>query len=242
MLAGLMTSYDRWAQFADEWDAACKKPPGLAYFKLSQALSLRDEFSPSKGWTEDLRNERVAELVAIARRHALCGFSVSLNETIYNEFVTNFTPFGELRDPYFLCFYQLVDAVTSARENQPTAEDLDYIFDEQGDVGKLAGAWWDQLHIVAQWRTTRPLGSRPVHRNDKKFRPLQAADLFAGLVRNEVEQGERMTPFVREFLRGFKGMDYYERVYARDDLLDIGADLVVRGVRRKQERRRDGRG
>jgi hypothetical protein len=242
MLGGLMASFDSWAQFSDEWDAACRKPPGIAYFKLSQALSLKDEFAKTKGWTEDLRDERVARLVAIAKRHALCGVNVSLNETLYEEFVKGFTPFEELRDPYFLCFYQLVDAVTSARELLPPSKELDYIFDEQGPVGLKAVEWWDKLNLVAEWRDNRPLGSTPVHRDEKKFRPLQAADLWAGLARIRLEQWGNVFPTARKMMQGFDGLRYLEREYSRDDLLDIGADVLLRGARRKLGRRRDREG
>ena len=233
MLGGLMASYDSWAQFADEWDAACKKSPGIDYFKLSQALSLKDEFDRAKGWTENLRDERVAELVTIIRKHVLCGGNVSLDETLYNEFVKKTTPFEELKDPYFLCFYQLVDAVTSARELLPPSSGLDYIFDEQGAVGLKAVEWWDKLNLVAEWRDNRPLGSTPVHRDEKKFLPLQAADLWAGLTRIRLEQWGNVFPTARKMMQGFDGLRYLDREYSRQDLIEIGTDLVVRGARRR---------
>lgn len=228
-----MASFDAWAQFSDEWDIACKKPPGIDYFKLSQALSLTDEFDRAKGWTEELRDERAAELVAIIRKHVLCGVNVSLDDALYNEYVKTFTPFDELKDPYFLCFYQLVDAVTEARGLLPPSKELDYIFDDQGAIGLKAVEWWDKLKLVAEWRDNRPLGSTPVHRDEKKFRPLQAADLWAGLARIRLEQWGNVFPTALKMMRGFDGLEFLEREYTRQDLLEIGADLVVRGARRK---------
>jgi hypothetical protein len=247
MLAGLVSTYDAWADLADAWKAKLDEPPGLGYFKLSQALSLKDQFSQEKGWTPELRDERLCELARIAKSHALCGISCYMPEGLYNDFVKSFARHKELKDPYFLCFYQIVDAITSARDLFPPTDGLDYIFDEQQDIGKRAVHWWDRLKAVASWRDTEHLGSTPVHRDDKCFLPLQAADLYAGLRRHRIEAGDdisNMGPTARMALEEFRGLQAWDRTWTKDDLMEITSSLVLQNVRRRERRRakREGEG
>ena len=217
-LGGLVASVDAWKAFSDEWSAKLQEPPGLDYFKLSQALSMRDQFDGGRGWTVELRNERVLDLAKIARRHALFGIGCALNQSLYEEFVATFSPFRDLKDPYFLCFYQIVDAITAARSLYPDATGLDYIFDEQGDAGLRAVEFWKRMKAM---RKDELLGSTPVHRDDKCFKPLQAADLYAGLRRLEGDSGPWRDPLPLEALNVFADMQAWQRVYTKDDLMEL---------------------
>jgi bifunctional non-homologous end joining protein LigD len=59
-----------------------------------------------------------------------------------------------------------------------------------------------------------------VHRNDKKFRPLQAADLYAGLRRIEAERGPEMTATPRAALDVFTDLQCWQRTYTKGDLIE----------------------
>ena len=241
MLAALLSTHDGWAALKSEWQAKLDQPPSLQYFKLSQALSLRGEFDESKGWTAALRDERLREFAAIARKYALCGISCYMPERLYGEFVKSFTQHKELRDPYFLCFYQMADAITSARDFFPPTSGLDYIFDEHGEIGKRAVQWWDRLKAAASWRDAEHLGSTPIHKDDKAFLPLQAADLYAGLRRKRIEAGQdttRMLSPSREALAMFESMAAWDRTWEKPDLEEITASLVIQNAARVERRGR----
>jgi hypothetical protein len=236
MLGGLVSTVDRWADFSNTWRAGLHKEPRLEYFKLFEALSLTKQFCPSNGWTGSLRDERLCAFADIAKQHALYGISCSMNQGDYDDFVKAFSRHKELEDPYFLCFYQIVDAITSARDLFPPADELDYIFDVQGDVGLRAVHWWDRLKAVAPWREVSHLGSTPVHRDDKVFLPLQAADLYAGLRRIQTERGDQMWSTPRQALQVFEGLQFWHRRYTKDDLMELGAGLVIKAATRRQRR------
>ncbi|HAH64115.1 MAG TPA: hypothetical protein DCL72_01260 [Rhizobiales bacterium] len=71
VLAGYLSTAERWAAFADEWAAALSQPPATRYFKMKEAMRLKDEFL---GFDEKQRDDRVRTLVGIITRHAMAGF------------------------------------------------------------------------------------------------------------------------------------------------------------------------
>jgi hypothetical protein len=66
-----ISTAERWAAFADEWAAALSQPPATRYFKMKEAMRLKDEFL---GSDEKQRDDRVRTLVGIITRHAMAGF------------------------------------------------------------------------------------------------------------------------------------------------------------------------
>lgn len=236
LLAGLIASVDEWSALSDEWDAALLEPPALSYFKLSQALSMKDEFDRSRGWTEELRNGRVARLAKITRTHVKAGYTVIVQKDAYDEFVGAYShKYPDLKDPYHFCFFQIIDAVTKSRSWLGYSSGLDYVFDEHGLVGSRALDYWKALKLKMPWESPDDLGSSPAFRDEKKFAPLQAADLWAGLVRGVEE--EMLTPgrmgIRQPWLDVFSGMKVNERKYSRDHLMELGADVLLKSAFRR---------
>lgn len=56
VIAGFLTAAPLWEKFSDEWYAVLKLTPSLEYFKMSEAESLKGQFS---GWTAKQRDERL---------------------------------------------------------------------------------------------------------------------------------------------------------------------------------------
>ena len=95
------------------------------------------------------------------------------------------------------------------------------------------------MHKALPLRRPELMGSTPVHRNDKTFLPLQAADLYVGLKRVALERGGEMAAGPRHALHAFSDLQAWERAYTKDDLTMLTADLGVRrGLRRLGEGRR----
>lgn len=180
-LGGLLAPAETWGDLSEQWAAELNLEPKLDYFKLNEALALKGEFHTDKGWTDERRDARLHAFARIIRQHVACSIVVSMDAKDYDEIVKPLAEqasMKELRDPYFFCFYQITDAITSIRSEFPDATGLDYIFDDQGVIGHQAVTWWKRLSTVAPWRSPGDLGSTPIHRNDLDFKPLQAADLY----------------------------------------------------------------
>jgi hypothetical protein len=99
--------------------------------------------------------------------------------------------------------------------------------------------FWKRMKTRLPWRSGELMGSTPIHQNDKLFRPLQAADLYAGLRRLEAERGNQMDPITRQALRVFEDLQCWQRAYSKDDLMELGADIVIRKASRAERRRRE---
>ncbi len=229
VLAGLIASREQWAALSVKWDEALKESPTLEYFKLSEALAMKYQFDPSRGWIEEERDKSVGKLARITRDHALAGYSVIVPRDDYNEFVRAFVKTKALRDPYFFCFYQIVDAISESRDWLGGSQTLMYIFDENGAVSRRAIDYWHDLRSKLSWRQPASIGEVPIHEDEKKFLPLQAADLWVGLVRAlQDEIAKPGTVGIRQkWLDIFDGMPVNERMYSRERLMELGATLVV---------------
>ena len=81
---------------------------------------------------------------------------------------------------------------------------VEFVFDEQGVLGRDAVGWWDVLKQALEPEKAQLLGTPPEFGSDKRLFPLQAADLLAWSVRNVVEGGESsvLTSAVVQALRG----------------------------------------
>jgi hypothetical protein len=71
VLAGFVSTYPRWVEFRNEWEAALKKSPSLEYFKMKEAAACRGQF---ESWSFADRDKRVAEFAAIIKKHVIGGF------------------------------------------------------------------------------------------------------------------------------------------------------------------------
>lgn len=106
------------------------------------------------------------------------------------------SPWRELDNPYFLLFNQIIAlTVSSIKELGKRTLDIsdakvEFVFDEQGRLGRDALGWWDVLKQALEPEKTQLLGAPSEFASDKRQSPLQAADLLAWSVRNVAEDGE----------------------------------------------------
>lgn len=120
--------------------------------------------------------------------------------------------------PYFFCFYQIIYAVAAFQRKYGWNYETDFFFDEQGSIGDNTREW----HAVFKQMATddiRPyIGSPPTFRDDKKFMPLQAADLYAGAMRRQAFENARLYLPMRSELREFTDLQNIEREISGDQL------------------------
>lgn len=191
ILGGFIASHEEWARFCDEWDSALKQPPALAYFKMTEAANLIGEFSPNKGWTEAGRDDRLITLARIVRKHAKVRVSALMPYEAFTKHITTIPASARTLssdNPYCMLFLQTILAVATFGDRYGIDSACDFIFDEQvGFSGEVMRQWpqFKQiLQTVPRSDIASFVGSPPIFRDEKKFLPLQAADLYAWQVRN----------------------------------------------------------
>jgi len=180
VLAGYVSTAERWAAFSDEWqrllDYRSDHYRKLDYFKMNEMVSERDR-------------ERCAWFHKVIEKYALAAISYTISTKDLKRLVTRmFTDTktrAELSNPWHYAVSAMLWGYASNRHNVPSlpqAEPIEFIFDEATEKWLLAQAW-------EQFKALNPkeaplMGPMPVFRSDLEYLPLQAADMFAWWVRH----------------------------------------------------------
>jgi hypothetical protein len=172
VFASISMTAERWADFATKWSECLATPPTIRVFKWSAAHAM-----PTARLQSFVRviNDYPIRLLPVV---------VDLNDfegTVAHEFPK------PLNHPYFWAFNALVLAVANdLRHEAGTRDQFELIFDRQLIFEPRVRLWYPFTRILAS--EGRPdiaplLPEEPLFRDDEHFMPLQAADLFSGLVR-----------------------------------------------------------
>src|SRR5882672_3149158 len=192
-LAGYIQRAPVWTAFSDDWQLVLASHPKIAHLHMVEAESLRGEF---RGWSASQRDLKIQALAEVIERHGAVSIVCSISRNIFNSVLKPIAPYA-LSSPYFYCFYGII--ITAARwalarnGNVP----IDFIFDEHGALGTEASGWYEVIRQLQKPEIQQFLGSTPVFRDDKKFLPLQAADMLAWHLRrkNESRNATEDRPF-----------------------------------------------
>jgi len=194
VLAGFVSSAARWAEFSDEWQSALDLEPKFDYFKMYEANLLVEQFSRDRGWTDALRDDRVIALTRIIKKHALLRLHASIRFADFEKLIASI-PVPQRKSvsdhPYIYLFTKLICAMAVRSTIFDINEPCDFIFDEQEGISDEIFRQWSDFKqtVLRVSRSDLPrfIGERPIFRDDKCFKPLQAADLFANQYRNYLE-------------------------------------------------------
>jgi hypothetical protein len=232
VLGGLIASVDQWLAFTDAWKASLDRDD-LAYFKTTEARMMEGEFSRGKGWNRGLIDQKIDELAAVAAEHAQYSIHVTMRWADFNAHVKVATDSSavlgpEWNNPYFICFYTLAARFARFLNDSKMNVDREFIFDEQGAVGKRAA------EIVAGLQSnpiiSQGFGGIPSFRNDKKVRPLQAADLYAWNVHDYVARGEIVPSNLISAKRTLFSLPSIRFAIRGDILADLRANLFANAI------------
>ena len=202
VLGGFISTVEKWAKFTSEWE------------KLLRPFGVLKEDSPNYHFkynemAREGRRDRIPIFEAVAEGNAIMAVSCKINVNDLRSAIeriaspqARFLDFGPYADPYFLTFRALMDTFHSRRVEferflDPHAP-VDFIFDEQkGRQEKIIAAWGDYIEN-REPEIRRVYGAAPIFRPDEIYLPLQAADLWAGKLREAYEKGtflEIFAPF-----------------------------------------------
>lgn len=186
VLGGWIASIATWAEFVPHWDAMLEMPPRLEYFKMNEAAKLKGQF---ESWSEARRDERVALAYKTIEEHIPYQVSVIVDlEPFYRTFTEEWVEKSSI-NPYYLAFSAVVSGVARLQDRFGLQNAVDFVFDEQAmEKGKIISGWEKfKANIDPVYRHL--VGSVPAFLDDKKFKPLQAADLVAWWIRKLKTEG-----------------------------------------------------
>lgn len=214
VLAGYVSSVEKWAEFSREWEErlplAIRKADNSAFrFKMSE-MAARGRMADVPAFHNVINRYALMSVACVVDRRALLrvlkrltGIPLEADDGYRRVF--EFHP--NLHDPFFFAFRALMDSFHRARVEQPDLvpipqDVVDFYFDDRSDKRMILDAWED--YIEARPEEYRHwYGREPRFEDDEEFLPLQAADFRAWWVRKwsddlgmeAVASGEAKYPF-----------------------------------------------
>lgn len=238
VLAGLLTTAEEWLSFSEDWNAVLGRAPKIALFKMSEAAGLGGRFYKLRGHEAE-RDAKLRELATVVTLHHPTVLRASIDLDAFTQTVTQWTV-PPLSEPYFHLFYGMIWRVALQLVSCHHTERFEIIFDRQIMYEQKVKLWYpvfcDLVERLAKeigpasvWAGARRiLPVEPVFRTDDEFMPLQCADLFAWLLRQELIGGTQEFAWLRALLPPVSSRvdldgDYWRALQAKPE-----SDLVRR--------------
>jgi hypothetical protein len=193
VLAASVAPVAHWLGFADDWDKALRMRPRIEYFKANEAMRLRGEFLH---WSKESRDEKVAILRGVISDHNVNNFTCSVPRADFHRVVdSSELAKRQFGTPYRFLFWKLIPELMQHLDDGGVSDRVKFVFDQQV---------MEQFGLLSEWQTfyertwlgqklKKRIAGTPAFEDDKKFLPLQAADLAAWICcrrYQETENGE----------------------------------------------------
>jgi hypothetical protein len=165
---------------------------------MSSAFSQRPPFD--RGWSPALIRNKTFELAELVAEYSEFHIQITINSDLYHKMVGSLLPKqSAFCNPYSILAYHLIMSVSHWTENGEIDGHVDFIFDEQGEVGRKAFAMWDRIKSYSEDGGPEIRGDAPISRSDTRVLPLQAADMIAWEVRQSTlgNSHEQLSPLRR---------------------------------------------
>lgn len=179
VLAGYISTLERWDTFDDKWQRVLNEHPRLDCFKASQAESLRPDGQWS-GVSKLERDTRIDRFIRVIGETAKQSYSIRLKRKIYEDTIGNDAP-KDWRSPYYWLLLGFIKSLESIDRHMGWIESVSVLI--QIKRIKLALANFTDLADTMKYKG-RVVGLH--FEDDRKFLPLQAADLLAWQVRRKI--------------------------------------------------------
>lgn len=182
VLGGFIAEAASWAKFSNEWHDALTASPNIEYFKMYEASKLTGQF---ENWKRGARDAKLKNLVSVLTSIPTLAFYF-VEDVRYHY---KLHAIGEMKDPYFFGYFSTLLAIGGEVVKAAQEEQVEIIFDEhvvyQKRIARLYPLAMESLQSQpGNTALLKALPPSPMFRDDKKYLPLQAADMLAWLCRN----------------------------------------------------------
>jgi hypothetical protein len=178
VLGGYVADTDQWKDFSDQWQIALNLRPKLKVLKIQHALRCEELWGHTKPKERDQRLKRFASII---HRHVRFGVVASLAWGDIHKLQREF--YLPKDAPYLMLFHQLMSRIAYYVLETNVDQKIDFIFDEQGRLGRIATDSFVSLPLDLAPEFQRLIAGPPIHRSDEEILPLQAAHTISWLIR-----------------------------------------------------------
>jgi Protein of unknown function (DUF3800) len=176
VVGSLLAKPDQWSLFVDCWQGVLAAPPAIPDFHLTE----------SHGLSPESYQQKIETLIGVINAYVLRGDLVVIHAEQYKAIFAK--KIGITRDtPEFQGYITIMAQVASYMKT--VEEKIEFIFDYIDDTHFL-----EVLEAHRKFKEICPFpavrekfGSDPIRGDDKLLLPLQAADLWTGLMRRSYE-------------------------------------------------------
>lgn len=187
VFAGFISTSKVWADFSDSWKAALDKPPSISYFKLNDAFSsTKNKKSQFYRWKETDIENKINELIKIIKSIKVMRVHSYVDKNEFKQLILEEFPKRRWDTPYWICCIYLMFKIISHQRYQKIMGyqvPIDFYFDEENKMEVDCKRWFNYFKKMYAPKWALPYCGSINSLDDKRFMPLQAADLYAGLLR-----------------------------------------------------------
>lgn len=196
VFAGFIGEAEKWARFSDSWVKCLSEPPSISYFKMAEAAKLRDEFFR---WKPEARNQKVRKLAQVINAAGVRCIYYGIDLVAFEKEMAMHWA-RPVSNPYFLGFIRALAGICVDVWDWGCREEIELIFDHHIIFSQRIKLWypaWKKTWALENRELTAIYPTEPLFRDDRKFVPLQAADLMAWIFKKH---------YSREDDRGLSGI------------------------------------
>ena len=193
ILAGYVASSETWQSFSQQWKEQLDHAR-LGRFKMNEMVR---------------RPEIAAYFYRLIEDHdILAAISVVIDTAALTRVIRDVVPASvigrdHLENPYYVAFRAIIENLATHQDKLGLLDPIDFIFDEQSEKTPIL-QFWDWMKVFMRPELRKRIGSTPIFREDEKFMPLQAADLYAWWVRKWQGEGNNDAIYNHSFPWGSK--------------------------------------
>jgi hypothetical protein len=180
ILAGFMAPANNWRDFSDAWQTILDQHPKIPLLKGHDGLRLRRVF---EDWSEEERDRRLLSFVQVIKNSALASVRLAIRKSEFDAILKQQT--GALKNQYAIATTCVVTRILDWALRRRMRQTFEFIFDEGiMSPNQLRDMQEDAIHDLPHKAARMIKCFR--HDTDDNFYPLQAADLLASYVREDL--------------------------------------------------------
>jgi len=223
VLAGYVSTVEKWDSFDSLWSDVLNAPPRIKYFKASEAESLKGQFT---GFTQQDRNAKIDALIDVVQVCAEWPICARVRQKHYDELVKGQVP-TKWDNPYYFLFQILIGSSVTIERLHGDSHPIEFVFDSNERFDKMSDSLVKTFYNREFFRGVVNV----FYRDDKKFLPLQSADLYAWQTRRafSVTTEPRRQHYDR--CRAIGNRRPHDHIMSREELATFMAEMRAEGAR-----------